>query len=134
MDHGFDATTSALGIGPIGLVVIPSTLVLLAACRPPAAAQAAGRHLLRARGVGFFSPLLAGSTLELYGTSVIGGIAWPAAQAVVILADRLRVRLVGVLYRLTYTWAPGGAMISSRLGGWGYEHWHAPARLHPSRC
>ncbi|MBS0294103.1 MAG: MFS transporter [Proteobacteria bacterium] len=123
MDHGFDATTSAFGIGLIGLVAIPSTVLLgRLADRLPR------RKLLAAiyctRGVGFFALLLAGSALELYGTSVIGGIAWAGAIALssAILADSYGVRLVGVLYGWAYVGHQLGAMISSWLGGWGYEH------------
>ncbi|MHA7601565.1 MFS transporter [Alicycliphilus sp. T452] len=123
MDHGFDATTSALGIGLIGLVAIPSTLVLgRLADRLPRRKLLAAIYCVR--GVGFFSLLLAGSTLELYGTSVIGGIAWAGSIALssAILADVYGVRLVGVLYGWVYVGHQVGAMISSWLGGWGYEH------------
>ncbi len=123
MDHGFDATTSALGIGLIGLVAIPSTLVLgRLADRLPRRKLLAAIYCVR--GVGFFSLLLAGSTLELYGTSVLGGIAWAGSIALssAILADVYGVRLVGVLYGWTYVGHQVGAMISSWLGGWGYEH------------
>ncbi len=130
MDHGFDATTSALGIGLIGLVAIPSTVFLgRLADRLPR------RWLLSViygvRGLGFFALLLAGSTLELYGTSVIGGIVWAGSIALssAILADVYGVRLVGVLYGWAYLAHQVGAMISSWLGGWGYErlgsHWLA---------
>jgi MFS family permease len=123
MDHGFDATTSALGIGLIGLVAIPSTIFLgRLADRLPR------RRLLAAiycvRGLGFFGLLLAGSTLELYGTAVIGGIAWAGSIALssAILADAFGVRLVGMLYGWAYLGHQLGAMVSSWLGGWGYEH------------
>ncbi|MBS0466309.1 MAG: MFS transporter [Proteobacteria bacterium] len=123
MDHGFDATTSALGIGLIGLVAIPGTILLgRLADRVPR------RKLLAAiygvRGLGFIGLLLAGSTLELYGTSVIGGLAWAGSIALssAILADVYGVRLVGVLYGWSYLAHQVGAMISSWLGGWGYEH------------
>ncbi|MDU7589370.1 MAG: MFS transporter, partial [Acidovorax sp.] len=68
--------------------------------------------------------LLAGNTLELYGTSVIGGIAWAGSIALssAILADMFGVRLVGVLYGWAYLGHQVGAMISAWLGGWGYEH------------
>src|SRR3546814_12497688 len=46
-----------------------------------------------------------------------------------ILADVYGVRLVGVLYGCAYLGHQVGAMISSWLGGWGYEafgtHWVA---------
>ena len=123
MDHGFDATTSALGIGLIGVVAIPSTVVLgRLADRMPRRKLLAAIYCVR--GFGFFSLLLAGSTLELYGTSVIGGIAWAGSIALssAILADIYGVRLVGVLYGWAYLGHQVGAAISSWLGGWGFEH------------
>ncbi|WP_313072621.1 MFS transporter, partial [Melaminivora sp.] len=130
MDHGFDATTSALGVGLIGLVAIPSTVVLgRLADRLPR------RRLLAAiygvRGLGFFALLLAGSTVQLYGTSAVGGIVWAGSIALssAILADVFGVRLVGVLYGWSYLGHQVGATASSWLGGWGYErlgtHWLA---------
>ncbi len=123
MDHGFDATSSAFGIGLIGLVAIPGTVLLgRLADRVPR------RKLLAAiygvRGLGFFGLVLAGSTLELYGTAVIGGLAWAGSIALssAILADVYGVRLVGVLYGWAYVGHQVGAMVSSWLGGWGYEH------------
>ncbi|MGE8398170.1 MAG: MFS transporter, partial [Comamonas sp.] len=60
IDHGFDATTSALGIGLIGLVAIPSTMVL-----GRIADKVERRKLLSViygvRGLGFFALLLVGS-------------------------------------------------------------------------
>ncbi|WP_404298833.1 MFS transporter [Alicycliphilus denitrificans] len=123
MDHGFDATTSAFGIGLIGLVAIPSTMVLgHLADRLPRRKLLAGIFCMR--GLGFFALLLAGNALELYGTSVIGGIAWAGAIALssAILADMFGVRLVGVLYGWAYLGHQLGATLSSWLGGWGYEH------------
>lgn len=123
MDHGFDATTSAFGIGLIGLVAIPGTMLLgRLADRLPRRKLLAAIYCVR--GVGFFGLLMAGSTLELYGTSVIGGLAWAGSIALssAILADTYGVRLVGVLYGWSYVGHQVGAMISSWLGGWGYEH------------
>ncbi|GAB1387736.1 MFS transporter [Melaminivora sp.] len=123
MDHGFDATTSAMGIGLIGLVAIPSTMLMgRLADRVPR------RQLLAliygVRGLGFFALLLAGNTWQLYGTSALGGIVWAGSIALssAILADVFGVRLVGVLYGWAYLAHQVGAMISSWLGGWGYEH------------
>ena len=128
MDHGFDSTTSALGIGLIGLVAIFSTLVL---GRLSDVLQR--RHILAAiylvRGLGFFALLMVGTHWELYGVSTIGGIAWAGSIALssAILADVYGVRLVGVLYGLAYLGHQIGATISSWLGGWAYEafgtHW-----------
>ena len=123
MDHGFDATTSALGIGLIGLVAIPSTMVLgRLADRVERKKLLAVIYLVR--GLGFFALLLAGNRLELFGTSIIGGIVWAGSIALssAILADVYGVRKVGVLYGWAYLGHQLGAMVSSWLGGWGYEH------------
>jgi hypothetical protein len=128
MDHGFDSTTSSLGIGLIGLVAIFSTLILgrLSDILPR-------RHILSAiylvRGLGFFALLAVGTHWELYGVSTLGGLAWAGSIALssAILADVYGVRLVGVLYGLSYLCHQVGATISSWLGGWAYEafgtHW-----------
>ncbi len=128
MDHGFDSTTSSLGIGLIGLVAIFSTLILgrLSDTLPR-------RHILSAiylvRGLGFFALLLVGTHWELYGVSTLGGLAWAGSIALssAILADVYGVRLVGVLYGLAYLGHQVGATISSWLGGWAFEafgtHW-----------
>ena len=130
MDHGFDATTSSLGIGLIGLVAIPSTVFLgRLADRVPRRKLLAAIYC--ARGVCFFALLAAGSTLELYGSAALGGIVWAGSIALssAILADVFGVRLVGVLYGWAYLGHQGGAMVSSWLGGWGFEqfgtHWVA---------
>jgi MFS family permease len=123
MDHGFDATTSSLGIGLIGLVAIPSTMVLgRLADRVERKKLLAVIYLVR--GLGFFALLLAGNRLELFGTSVIGGIVWAGSIALssAILADVYGVQKVGVLYGWAYLGHQLGAMVSSWLGGWGYEH------------
>ncbi|WP_136416779.1 MFS transporter [Herbaspirillum sp. ST 5-3] len=130
MDHGFDAMTSSLGIGLIGLVAIFSTMVLgrMSDVLPR-------RNILAAiyliRGLGFFALLLVGAHWELYAAATIGGIAWAGSIALssAILADVYGVRLVGILYGTAYLAHQIGAMISSWLGGWGYErfgtHWIA---------
>ena len=55
---------------------------------------------------------------------MIGGIAWAGSIALssAILADAFGVRLVGMLYGWAYLGHQLGAMVSSWLGGWGYEH------------
>lgn len=130
MDHCFDASTSALGIGLIGLVAIPSTLFLgRLADRLPRKNLLATIYLVR--GLGFFALLMAQTTWELYGTSTIGGIVWAGSIALssAILADVYGVRLVGILYGWAYLGHQLGAMVSSWLGGWGFErfgtHWVA---------
>ncbi|MGY6271313.1 MFS transporter [Achromobacter denitrificans] len=130
MDHGFDATTSSLGIGLIGLVAIFSTLVL-----GRLSDQVERRNILAAiylvRGLGFFALVAVGAHWELYAAATIGGIVWAGSVAVssAILADVYGVRLVGVLYGLAYLGHQVGGMISSWLGGWAFEafgtHWVA---------
>ena len=123
MDHGFDATTSSMGIGLIGLVAIGGTLMLgRIADRLPR------RHILATiyfvRGLGFFALVVVGTHWELYLTSAIGGLVWAGSIALssAILADVYGVRLVGVLYGTAYLGHQIGGTISSWLGGWGYEH------------
>lgn len=123
MDHGFDAFTSASGIGLIGLVAIGGTLVLgRVADRLPR------RHILATiyfvRGLGFFALVMVGTHLELYLTASIGGLVWAGSIALssAILADVYGVRLVGVLYGLAYVGHQLGGTLSAWLGGWGYEH------------
>lgn len=130
MDHGFDAMTSSLGIGLIGLVAIVGTQVL-----GRVADKLQRRNILAMiyaiRGLGFFALLLVGTHWELYGTATIGGLVWAGSIALssAILADVYGVRLVGVLYGWAYLGHQIGAMVSSWLGGWGYEatgsHWLA---------
>ncbi|WP_245801204.1 MFS transporter [Pollutimonas bauzanensis] len=130
MDHGFDATTSSLGVGLIGLVAIFSTLALgrISDSLPRKKLLAA---IYFVRGLGFFALLVAGAHWELYVTAAIGGIVWAGSIAMssAILADIYGVRLVGVLYGCAYLGHQVGAMASSWLGGWGYEtfgtHWLA---------
>jgi MFS family permease len=124
MDHGFDAFTSSMGIGLIGFVAIGGTLVLgRLADRLPR------RHILATiyfvRGLGFFALVVVGTHWELYLTSTIGGLVWAGSIALssAILADVYGVRLVGVLYGTAYLGHQIGGMLSSWLGGWGYEHY-----------
>ena len=130
MDHGFDATTSSLGIGLIGLVAIFSTMAL-----GSISDNVARKKLLAAiyfvRGLGFFALLIVGTHWELYLAASVGGIVWAGSVAMssAILADIYGVRLVGVLYGFSYLGHQVGGMISSWLGGWGYDtfgsHWIA---------
>jgi MFS family permease len=125
MDHGFDATTSSLGIGLIGLVAIFSTLVL-----GRMSDQVERRNILAViylvRGLGFFALVMVGAHWELYAAATIGGVVWAGSIALssAILADVYGVRLVGVLYGLTYLGHQVGGMISSWLGGWAFETFH----------
>jgi MFS family permease len=130
MDHGFDAMTGSFGIGLIGFAAIFSTLVLgrLSDMVPR-------KNILSAiyliRGLGFFALVMVGTEWELYAAATIGGIVWAGSIALssAILADLYGVRLVGILYGWTYLGHQVGGMISSWLGGWGYEtfgtHWIA---------
>jgi len=74
---------------------------------------------------------MVGTHLELYIAASIGGLVWAGSIALssAILADIYGVRLVGMLYGWSYLGHQVGAMISSWLGGWGYEkfgtHWVA---------
>ena len=130
MDHGFDATTSSYGIGLIGLVAIFSTLGLgRLADKIPRKYILATIYLIR--GLGFFALMIVGTHYELYVTAAIGGIVWAGSIAMssAILADVYGVKLVGILYGWAYVSHQVGAMISSWLGGWGFEafgtHWIA---------
>jgi MFS family permease len=123
MDHGFDAISSSFGIGLIGFVAIFGTLVLgRMADRLPR------RNILAViygiRGLGFFALVVVGTHFELYLAAAIGGLVWAGSIALssAILADVYGVRLVGVLYGIAYLGHQLGGMISSWLGGWGYEH------------
>lgn len=130
MDHGFDAMTSSLGIGLIGAVAVFSTLVLgrMSDVLPRRDILAT---IYLVRGLGFFALVAVGAHWELYAAATIGGIVWAGSIALssALLADIYGVRLVGVLYGLTYLGHQVGGMISSWLGGWGYEtfgtHWVA---------
>ncbi|MBV7486434.1 MFS transporter [Bordetella sp. BOR01] len=130
MDHGFDATTSSLGIGLIGLVAIFSTLVMGRVSDVlPRRKILASIYLIR--GLGFFALMVVGTHWELYVAAAVGGVVWAGSIAMssAILADVYGVRLVGVLYGCAYLGHQVGAMISSWLGGWGFEtfgtHWVA---------
>jgi MFS family permease len=123
MDHGFGAGTSAEGIGLIGLVAIFSTLVMgrLSDVVPR-------RYILcviyLVRGLGFLGLVAAAHRWQLFSVSAIGGVVWAGSIALssAILADLYGVKLVGLLYGWAYLGHQLGAMVSSWLGGWGYEH------------
>jgi MFS family permease len=130
MDHGFDPFTSSMGIGVIGFVAIGGTLVLgRMADRLPRRNILAAIYFIR--GLGFFALVAVGTHWELYAAATIGGLVWAGSIALssAILADVYGVRLVGVLYGTAYVGHQIGGMLSSWLGGWGYErfgtHWLA---------
>jgi MFS family permease len=123
MDHGFGPMHSSMGIGVIGLVAIGGTLVLgRLADRLPRRNMLA--VIYSVRGLGFFALVAVGTHFELYLAATIGGLVWAGSIALssAILADVYGVRLVGVLYGLAYLGHQVGGMLSSWLGGWGYEH------------
>lgn len=122
-DHGFSATTSALAIGLIGLVAVPSTIVL------GSMADRVPRRLLLAliylvRGMGFVGLVVVQADWYLYAVAVVGGLVWSGSLALssAIIGDWYGVRSVGVLYGWAYLGHQVGATISSWLGGWGFEH------------
>jgi MFS family permease len=123
MDHGFDATTAAFGIGLIGAVAIAGTQMLArVADKLPRKNILATIYFVR--GLGFFALLMVGTHAELYTAAAIGGLVWAGSVALssAIIADVYGVRLVGVLYGYAYMVHQIGAMMSAWLGGWGYEH------------
>lgn len=123
MDHGFDAFTSSMGIGLIGFVAIGGTLVLgRLSDKWPRRKLLATIYFIR--GLGFFALVGVGTHWELYATSALGGVVWAGSIALssAILADVYGVRLVGLLYGITYLGHQIGGTLSAWLGGWGYEH------------
>src|SRR5688572_18654007 len=123
MDHGFDPFTSSMGIGLIGFVAIGGTLVLgRVADRLPRRNILAAIYFIRR--LGFFALVAVGTHWELYVAAAIGGLVWAGSIALssAILADVYGVRLVGVLYGTAFVGHQIGGMLSSWLGGWGYEH------------
>ncbi len=130
MDHGFDAGSSAGGIGLIGLVAIFSTLGL-----GKLSDMVPRRYILAViylvRGLGFVGLVAVIHHWQLYAVAALGGIVWAGSIAAssAILGDLYGIKLVGMLYGCAYLGHQIGAMISSWLGGWAYEqfgtHWIA---------
>ena len=130
MDHGFDAGSSAGGIGLIGFVAIFSTLGL-----GKLSDMVPRRYILAViylvRGLGFIGLVAVIHHWQLYAVAAIGGIVWAGSIAAssAILGDLYGIKLVGLLYGWAYLGHQIGAMISSWLGGWAYEqfgtHWIA---------
>ncbi|MHA6261482.1 MFS transporter [Sporosarcina sp. CAU 1771] len=128
VDHGFSELTASLGIGLIGIVAIPSTIILgkLSDSMPR-------KNILSAiyliRGFGFIGLVWATYTYQLYLVALIAGFVWAGSVALssAILADIYGVRLLGVLYGWAYLSHQIAGTISSLLGGWGYDafstHW-----------
>lgn len=130
MDHGFDAGSSAGGIGLIGFVAIFSTLAL-----GKLSDMVPRRYILAViylvRGLGFVGLVAVVHHWQLYAVAAIGGIVWAGSIAAssAILGDLYGIKLVGLLYGWAYLGHQIGAMISSWLGGWAFEqfgtHWIA---------
>jgi MFS family permease len=123
MDHGFDATTSSLGIGTIGLVAILGTLILgRLSDRMPRKNILAAIYFIR--GLGFFALLLVGTRGQLYIATAAAGVVWAGSIAIAsaLLADIYGVRLVGTLCGTAFLGHQVAGMISTWLGGWGFEH------------
>lgn len=124
-DHHFSPSISSLGIGTIGLVAIFSSLLL-----GRMADWLERRHLLATiylvRGIGFFALVAVIAPWQLFLVAAIGGMVWSGSVALssAILADLYGTRLVGILYGWAYLGHQLGAMVSSWLGGWAYEHYH----------
>src|SRR5699024_2555783 len=126
IDHGFDNTTSALGIGAIGFVAIIGTVLL-----GRIADAVSRRHMLAliycVRGTACIALLLVVTGWQLYTVAAVDGLVWAGAMAIVsaILADIYGVRLLGVLYGIAYALQQAAGMASAWLGGWGYETFHS---------
>ncbi|QQK76419.1 MFS transporter [Salicibibacter cibarius] len=121
-DHGFAPITASFAIGLIGIVAIPSTLFL-----GVLSDKVQRKHLLAliyfVRGLGMVALVIVTVTWQLYLVAAIAGIVWAGSIALssAILSDVYGVRLVGLLYGWTYFGHQIGAMLSSWLGGWGYD-------------
>lgn len=121
-DHGFSSNISASAVGMIGLVAIPGTLIL------GSIADRMPRQWLLAliyftRGVGFIAIVLVITAFQLYLVALIAGLAWAGNVALssTILSELYGVKLVGILYGLSFFVHQIGATISTLLGGWAYE-------------
>jgi N-acetyl-gamma-glutamyl-phosphate reductase len=103
------------------LVEVPLQLSAMSMAAAPDALRASLRAgLLKA----FFALLLVGTHWELYIAAAIGGMVWAGSIATssAMLDDIYGVRLVCVMYGTAYLGHQVGAMLSSWLGGWGFEH------------
>ncbi|KXH79314.1 MFS transporter [Sporosarcina sp. HYO08] len=130
IDHGFSDMTASFGIGLIGLVAIPSTVVLARlADQIPRKNILATIYLVR--GLGFVFLVWAVAVYQLYLIALIAGVVWAGSIALssALLADLYGVRLLGILYGWAYFGHQIGGTASSLLGGWGYDqfntHWIA---------
>lgn len=122
IDHGFSATVAAFAIGLIGLIAIPSTIIL------GSFADRISYHRMLAtiyfvRGLGILALVLVASQTQLYTVTLIAGTVWAGSIALsaAIISKAYGTHLVGVLYGWTFFSHQIGAMISSLLGGLGYD-------------
>lgn len=121
-DHGFDAMTASFAIGLIGLVAIPSTLVLgTLSDKMPRKYLLALIYLVR--GMGLIALVMVASLWQLYVVVIVAGFVWAGSIALssAMLSDVYGLKLVGLLYGWAYFGHQVGAMFSSWLGGWGYD-------------
>jgi len=74
-------------------------------------------------GVGFIANVLVVTTFQLYSVAIIADLAWAGNVALssAILSELYGVKLIGILYGLTFFVHQIGATISTLLGGWAYE-------------
>lgn len=125
IDHGFSASTSALGIGAIGFVAIAGTIML-----GHMADRVSRRNMLSliycVRGVAFIGLLMVISGWQLYAVAIVGGLVWAGAMALAsaLLADIYGVQLLGLLYGIAYAFQQLAGMVSAWLGGWGFDVYH----------
>ena len=128
VDHGFSEMTASFAIGLIGLVAIPSTIVL-----GKLSDQMPRKNILAliylVRGLGFVFLVWVTAVSQLYVVAFVAGFVWAGSIALssAILSDIYGVRLVGILYGWAYLSHQIAATLSSLLGGWGYDkfntHW-----------
>lgn len=117
--HGFSTLTASFGVGLIGLVSIPGSLII------GAASDRLGRPKFLAliyfvRGLGFLALLYAGAAWELYAVGMLGGLVWAGSSALTstITADSYGREAVGTLFGLIFFGHQIGAAAGSYLGGW----------------
>lgn len=126
VDHHFTSDSAAFGIGLIGLVAIFSSLLMgRLADKVPKQALLALIYLVR--GFGFIALVAVITPWQLYLTAIIGGLVWSGSVALssAILADIYGPKQVGVLFGWAFFGHQLGAMLSSWLGGWAYQHYHS---------
>lgn len=125
IDHGFSQSTSALGVGTIGLVAIAGTVAL-----GRIADKVSQKHMLATvyfvRGVAFIGLLMVVASWQLYAVAIVGGMVWAGSMALssALLADIYGIQILGVLYGIAYAIQQMAGLVSAWLGGWGFETFH----------